>query len=494
MDVMGIKNLVYTSAGDNTRFYKDWTEKNRNYDIWVTYYGNDETNYKKYKDCVDFINKRKGFKFQNFYDLYSKKDLSQYDRIFILDDDIIINTTNINRMFDVSKTYNLNICAPTFSTNSKISHPKTKNNPKWFMRYTNYVEVNTPLFNKSALDKLMKVFDPRLVGWGIDRLAAWANDYKKIALIDNITCINPYDKIKGGIRELTKGDKSWSERANIWHNVAEYHGIEPRLPIKNWSYINEEEGNKMLSLLHDKELKFSKNQKDKIAFLMLGYKTLNYPNIWYDFLNEGSDRCSFYSHIKKPEECISNFLYDVQIKKHIDTKYATISIVKATNNMLEEAYKDKTNKIFILTSADALPLYKFEKVYNDLIKQEQSWLSLIKDRGDCKICTQFFLLTRDHVKIILENRDREDKHHFKKTVPDETYYYDVLKDFDEENINLQKRVIEYFIEGKSNRCIERVLPSKVDLRYTRKEHGAYFVRKIRAHQKHLNYKFISQEI
>ena len=83
MDVMGMKNLVYTSAGDNTRFYKDWGEKNRNYDIWVTYYGDDESNYKKYKDHVDSINKRKGFKFQNFYDLYHKKDLSQYDRIFI---------------------------------------------------------------------------------------------------------------------------------------------------------------------------------------------------------------------------------------------------------------------------------------------------------------------------------------------------------------------------------------------------------------------------
>ena len=488
-----MKNLVYTSAGDMTRFYKDWTGQNRNYDIWVTYYGNNEINYKKYKEYVDFINKRKGFKFQNFYDLYNKKDLSQYDRIFILDDDIIIDTSKINQMFDISKMYNLNICAPTFTHSSKISHPKTKNNPKWFMRYTNYVEVNTPLFNKSALDKLMKVFDPKLVGWGIDRLAAWANNYEKIALIDHITCINVHDKNKGGVRELTKGDKSWSIRAKIWGDVAEYYGIESKLPIKNFSYVNIME-KRMLNLLHTKSLKFSKNQKNKIAFLMLGYKTLNYPDIWYDFLNEGSDRCNFYSHIKKPKECIANFLYDAQIKKHIDTKYATISIVKATNNMLEEAYKDKTNKIFILTSADTLPLYKFEKVYNDLIKQKQSWLSLIKDRGDCKICTQFFLLTREHVKIILENRDREDKHHFNKTAPDETYYYDVLKDFDEKNINLQKRIIEYYIEGKTYRCIERLLPSKIDLEYTRKEHGAYFVRKIRAHQKHLDYKFISQEV
>jgi len=494
MDVMGMKNLVYTSAGDNTRFYKDWGEKNRNYDIWVTYYGDDESNYKKYKDHVDTINKRKGFKFQNFYDLYHKKDLSQYDRIFILDDDIVMSTTDINRMFDISKMYNLNICAPTFTSSSKISHPKTKNNPKWFMRYTNYVEVNTPLFNKSALDKLMKVFDPKLVGWGIDRLAAWANEYEKIALIDDVLCTNPIDEVKGGVRELTKGDKSWSIRQNIWHEVAERYDIEPRLPIKNWSYIKKEEGNKMLNMIHKKELKFSKNQNDKIAFLMLGYKNINYPNIWYDFLTEGSDKCNFYSHIRLPEECGCEFFYNAQIKKHIETNYATISIVKATNNMLEEAYKDTTNKIFILTSADTLPLYNFNKVYTELIDQKQSWLQLIKDRGDCKICTQFFLLTREHVKIILENRDRENTHHFDKTVPDETYYYNVLKDFDEDNINLDKRVVEFFIEGKSYRCIERVLPGKVALKYTRNENGAYFVRKIQPHQKHLDYKFISQEI
>ena len=60
-------------------------------------------------------------------------------------------------MFSISKKYNLWICAPTFKNtpDCKISHPITISKEKKEMRYTNFIEVNTPLFNKYALEKFL---------------------------------------------------------------------------------------------------------------------------------------------------------------------------------------------------------------------------------------------------------------------------------------------------------------------------------------------------
>ena len=217
------KNVLITSAGNNTNFDKLWTNYNRNYDIWVVYYGDDNNIYNKYKNKVDKIWKRKGSKFQNFNYIYKNyyNNLMEYERFFIVDDDIIMNTSDINKLFNISKKYNLSICQPAFKEESKISHPITKVVKNNILRYTNFVEVNTPVFSKDALITFMKYYDDSLIGWGIDYLYIWANNKDapdKYAIIDSITCINPYDDIKGG-RELDKINDSIN-RAQIWANYA----------------------------------------------------------------------------------------------------------------------------------------------------------------------------------------------------------------------------------------------------------------------------------
>ena len=52
------KNLLFTSAGDNTNFYELWLDDIRNYDICIYYYGN--CNYDKYKEYSDYYFKGKG--------------------------------------------------------------------------------------------------------------------------------------------------------------------------------------------------------------------------------------------------------------------------------------------------------------------------------------------------------------------------------------------------------------------------------------------------
>ena len=238
------KNLVFTSAGDNTKFDELWIGDKQNFDVMVVYYGKNDSIYKKYASKVDYILKRKGSKFQNFHHIYENYQdvLSKYERFFILDDDIIFYVDDINNMFAISEKYNLDICGPTFknTTECKISHDITKTHKqKNQIRYTNVVEVNVPLFNRPALDKLMKYYDPILIGWGIDYLYIWANglDKKnKYALIDSIVCINPHDNKKGGKRELNN-IKNANERSVTYQKFAKKLGI-PNIPHKTWKTVN----------------------------------------------------------------------------------------------------------------------------------------------------------------------------------------------------------------------------------------------------------------
>jgi len=217
-----INNFVFSSVGNNTNFDNLWINDNMNYDIYIIYYGNDKNIYDKYKNKVKYIEKRKGSKFQNFKYFYDKYPdiIDKYERFFILDDDIIMNVDDINNMFMISKKYNLDICGPSFLTSGKISHSITIQNENLLLSYTNFVEVNVPLFSASALHKLMKVLDYSLIGFGIDYLYIWCNGLHKkkaYAIIHSISCINPNDNEKLCKKEVNSKNnkKSYKRELNL---------------------------------------------------------------------------------------------------------------------------------------------------------------------------------------------------------------------------------------------------------------------------------------
>jgi hypothetical protein len=225
------KNFVFTSCGNNTKFHELWGNDNRNYDIYAIYYKDDPEIFDMYKKKVNHIESRKGSKFQNFHYFYNKYPdiINKYERFFILDDDIIFNTDDINEMFKISKEYGLWICAPSYSVEGKISWPHTKHEPYTLLRYTNFIEVGTGLFNKHALTNSMKYYDPVLIGWGIDFLFMWANGEHtdKYAIIDKIECINPPDNKKNNNREMNYV-KHFSNEAQIWEEFRKRNSI-PKL-------------------------------------------------------------------------------------------------------------------------------------------------------------------------------------------------------------------------------------------------------------------------
>lgn len=420
---MKSKNLVYTSFGDNTSFDSLWLDDNRNYHVWATYYGDDDDRYNAIAVKLDKCVRSKGYKFQNFYKLYNSEDLSGYERFFILDDDIKISTNKINEMFSISEYMDFDICGPSFDIFSKISHRGNKQKPKFFIRFCNYVEVNTMLLNKKTLIKLMEYFEPQLVGWGIDTLAGWVADtdkeLKNIAIVDSITCTNPKDSTKkDGIRELNRGD-GWDTRAEVWNKVADKLGIPRMKDIISYAYIFPQHKEKFICDKPDPNI--------KLAFCFMCYNNLSNEDIWQEFFEEGKDSCNIYSNVKNKDG--TSFIHTKQIKNHVKTegRYSK-SLVAASNALLAEAYKDPKNEYFILLSGDSLPLYRYDSVYWQIIKKNKSWIKTYELRKTGNKASQFFILKRHHVKMIFDNIRSLRTKGFR--VPDEMFYITNLLELD----------------------------------------------------------------
>jgi hypothetical protein len=224
------KYLLFTSVGDNTDFHNRWCSENRNYDIIAYYYGNSDDNYNLYKNKVDVLLRKKGYKWPLLLEYYrnNKSVFENYERYFIVDDDIVLTTNEINSLFDISDKYNLSICGPAFSKKgkyAKLAPPKENT----VLRYTNWIENNAPIFNYTALTNFLKVYDGSIKGWGVDHLYLWVNgkykENKNIAIIDEIVAINPKDNNK------ILGKREW----NVKNEYQDWIKLKKKLNIGNFT-------------------------------------------------------------------------------------------------------------------------------------------------------------------------------------------------------------------------------------------------------------------
>lgn len=513
------KNLLFTSAGDNTNFENIWLDEDRNYDVWVVYYGDNEKTFSRYSKKVDYAERRKGDKWQNFHYIYNTQydKIQEYDRIFFLDDDIIITTDDINEMFKLSLECDLWICQPSFALGSEIGWDINTHHPKYFLRYTNFVENNSCLMTKNSIKKFMEIYDPQLISFGIDYIYMIANDVhnlqnlKRFAIIDNIQCINPPGKIKAKgkiksrtVRSFQLQNKNISKRywpnndiTNSKSNSREFAKLENHHKRKelfieyckknNFTIFTpnvikvvtnqtqdiahaKSNFSSFIDIKFDKTIQFEKNENNKIAFLFLTRNNLKQPKLWYDFLSEGNGKCNIYVHSKEREKLNQQFLIDHQIPEHIHTEWGRTSLVTATNLLIKNALKDKTNKMFVLVSESCIPLYSFETIHEvllnlsgtsnksylytkitpkkeadldeyrySMIKMKDAVYTQLSRNGDptkelgitwdnCMRNSQWMILNREHAEIIDQHNHESLWKNF--NVADEWYHYNVLRYYD----------------------------------------------------------------
>jgi len=583
-----MKNLLFTSAGDNTNFENIWLDKNRNYDVWVVYYGDNEKTFNRYSKKVDYAEKRKGDKWQNFHHIYNTQydKIQEYDRIFFLDDDIIITTDDINEMFKLSLECDLWICQPSFALGSEIGWDINIHHPEYFLRYTNFIENNSCLITKEAINNFMKLYSPELVSFGVDYVFMEANkppkeNYKRFAIIDKIQCINPPGVLKSKEKILSKTVKSFQlkyksysskywpnndvtnksnsrefsklkdskDRKKIWKAFSKIHNIPSYLPQSIHGVVNKTQliehaksnFSPFVDVPFNKTIKFKKNKKDKIVFLFLTRNNLKQPQLWYDFLSDGNGKCNMYAHTKERDKLTQQFLIDHQISEHIHTEWGHSNLLTATNALIKEALKDKTNKMFVLVSESCIPLYLFGIIQNILLEnpktKNKSFLYTLitpqksipkhikqKDAAYIQLCrngdpskelgitwdnmirnSQWMILNREHAEIANKHNHESLWENF--NVADEWYYYNVLRHYDpniEENTitNVKPTFFSYLPKDKTEEEIKKMLKSQnpnahplefndlESIKFNLQKHPSLFLRKVSQDAK-IEYKDLS---
>ena len=198
----------------------------RDFDLWVVYYGDHPD---RYAEHADFYGRGKGTKFQNLHRVYQRYGdaIAQYDAVMVSDDDILIDATGLTRLFEIRKQLNLWVVQPAFRLAGKISWDITRMSPTSQIRYTNFIEMTCPLFRRDKLDLFMANFDPQLSGYGEDwwflNLLGPNLDHR-LAIVDEVSCVNPFDNTKGGEREIDRVN-SHMERKEVWERLKLAHGL-----------------------------------------------------------------------------------------------------------------------------------------------------------------------------------------------------------------------------------------------------------------------------
>ncbi len=244
------KYLLFTAAGDNTRLESQWFDKTtqRDYDVWVAYYGNTPARVKAYKAVAERVfDNCKGGKFEIFQQIYDqhKALLGAYEYVAVFDDDLLIRPPALNRLFGLCAQYKLKLAQPAFAARgSKISWPITRVQPKCLLRYVNFVEYNAMVFSR---DSLRTVMDTGLPGklqlkldWLIPQLLKVPvhQPNTNVAIMDAVTCVNPYNGHKPQQRREinTLVVNRPAERAK-WTQMAKQRGFKQKWPIRSFGRI-----------------------------------------------------------------------------------------------------------------------------------------------------------------------------------------------------------------------------------------------------------------
>lgn len=185
------KYLLFSSVskrGDRKQAWEYWSEGERNYDIVLAYYKDEVP-----ENCVDFCFKRNDFKLPNFYYYATNYDISKYEAFFIVDDDILMKSQDINKMFEIFIKNNLLAAAPSMDSDSEVHYWFQKQNNLKKITYTNFVEIGTFILHKKTIPKLLKLFSESGSGWGTDIILPnlIKPNERQMGIINEVSCHHP---------------------------------------------------------------------------------------------------------------------------------------------------------------------------------------------------------------------------------------------------------------------------------------------------------------
>lgn len=161
------RNLVVLRAGDRSLHGQWIAGPVRDFDLFISYYGNEPD---RYRADTPLWEARKGPKWPCIGDLLQAQPalVERYDAFWFPDDDLAVDTATINRMFALFRGFALVLAQPALTPESFRAHPMLLQRPGHVLRHTGFVEVMAPIFEREALRTCLPSFSRSRSGWGLD--------------------------------------------------------------------------------------------------------------------------------------------------------------------------------------------------------------------------------------------------------------------------------------------------------------------------------------
>jgi hypothetical protein len=225
---------IFVSAGERHNIKQWLSGDNRSWDLITAYYGESEVIAEELRKISDTFVISKGSKFQNLRNVHLQQPnlLSRYDYVWVVDDDIIIEPAQIDKLFDLARFWGLWVSQPAFDSAGKVSHHVTRcDSASGHLRISNFVEVTCPLFKREKLEEFLNVYDGSLSCYGLDYW--WSQLFKaheaaRFGIFDEVTVINPKDAWKSKVREIDKLN-SHRDRQQAWIAFKRKHNLHHRI-------------------------------------------------------------------------------------------------------------------------------------------------------------------------------------------------------------------------------------------------------------------------
>jgi glycosyl transferase family 25 len=181
------RNLVVVRAGKHS-LHQQWLSAGsyRNWDLVVSLYDPDASF--DHDDDILVVNQRGG-KWNGLYALFSQADiLSQYDYVWLPDDDISTSSSAIDTIFDEMQIHNLDVAQPSLTRDSYFTHFSLLSCPAFQLRYTNFVEIMAPCLKTSLVQAVLEDIKDSMSGFGLDYIwCRLSEDPRyKAAIIDRV--------------------------------------------------------------------------------------------------------------------------------------------------------------------------------------------------------------------------------------------------------------------------------------------------------------------
>lgn len=264
------KNAVFVPVGKDS-LHRQLLKGDADFDLHLLIY---DGSYNKFCNDSDFVACDAGYKMDMTYRyLHRHPELfEKYEYFFLLDDDIVISTEDVNRLFSMMREYQLKIAQPSLVM-SYYTYKHTAFHPFYILRYTNFVEMMMPCFSRDALKAVLPTFEQKIRWCGIEM--HWpvlvCSNHKDMAIVDAVSA------------KHTRPVQSWNSLSQLQqenylkkHNLSWSIEMYGGLPLDNVDFEGKQAFDEVRTycekikqdLYHGGLLKMKKSEVNSVIFFL----------------------------------------------------------------------------------------------------------------------------------------------------------------------------------------------------------------------------------